>query len=453
MASYVSVLRPTILKSRYALPALHTYALNIEHWTTLTACQNCEDKFQEVAESPNFNFIGNINIGSEPGSLPLTALAPHYDAILFAYGASKDKKLGIPGEDTVKGIYSARAFVGWYNGLPEYSDLAPDLTAGEEAIVIGQGNVALDVARILLTDLKTLRETDITEQAIDALSRSRVKSVRVVGRRGAMQAAFTIKEVRELMNLPSVAFSPLAPAQLPPDISQLPRAAKRIMQVLAKGSASPPTSPRSWSLDFQLSPTAFNASASNDLSSLTFEQTTLDPDAFDLRARATGTGAHVDLPADLAFRSIGYKSAPLTGLSELGIPFDERRGIILNDQEGRVLAPGEGEEEGGRHVPGMYAAGWVKRGPTGVIASTMADAFATADRIAADWFGGAEFNGGEGRKEGWEGVRGEAERRGCRRVSWADWRRIDEAERERGRVKGKRREKFTTIKDMLTVLD
>lgn len=353
----------------------------------------------------------------------------------------------------MKGIYSARAFVGWYNGLPEYSDLAPDLTAGEEAIVIGQGNVALDVARILLADLKTLRETDITEQAIDALSRSRVKSVRVVGRRGAMQAAFTIKEVRELMKLPSVAFSPLDPAQLPPDISKLPRASKRIMQVLEKGSASPPTSPRSWSLDFQLSPSSFNASPSNTLSSVTFEKTTLDPEIFDPTPRAIGTGVHIDLPASLAFRSIGYKSAPLSGLSALGIPFDESRGIIPNDEEGRVLAPGEGEEQGGRHVPGMYAAGWVKRGPTGVIASTMADAFSTADRIAADWLGGVEFGGNKGKKGAWEAVREEAERRGCRRVSWQDWRRIDEAEKERGRVKGKRREKFTTVKDMLAVLD
>ena len=114
-------------------------------------------------------------------------LAPHYDAILFAYGASKDRKLDVPGEDTLKGIYSARAFVGWYNGLPEYANLAPDLNNGEEVIVIGQGNVALDVARILLRDVDTLRKTDITEAALEALTRNRVKNVKVVGRRGPMQ--------------------------------------------------------------------------------------------------------------------------------------------------------------------------------------------------------------------------------------------------------------------------
>jgi adrenodoxin-NADP+ reductase len=152
--------------------------------------QNCQEKFEEVAESPRFNFVGNISIGSHSRALPLETLLPHYDAILFAYGASKDRKLGIPGEDKLKGIYSARAFVGWYNGLPEYADLEPDLTQGEEAVVIGQGNVALDVARILLQDPHVLRSTDITATAVAALQKSTVKRVRVVGRRGPLQASF-----------------------------------------------------------------------------------------------------------------------------------------------------------------------------------------------------------------------------------------------------------------------
>ncbi|KFY07634.1 hypothetical protein V492_06966 [Pseudogymnoascus sp. VKM F-4246] len=415
--------------------------------------KNCEDKFQEVAESPNFNFIGNISIGPDAGSLPLEAIAPHYDAVLFAYGASQDRKLGIKGEDTVNGIYSARAFVGWYNGLPEYSDLMPDLTMGEEAVVIGQGNVALDVARILLSDVNSLKGTDITEQAIDALSRSRVKSVRVVGRRGPMQAAFTIKEVRELMKLPDVAFRPIPPAQLPPDMSKLPRAPKRIMQVLAKGSeASLEKVPRSWSLDFQLSPTSFNPDPSNNLASLSFDKTSLGLEPFDPKARVTSTGEQADLSAQLAFRSIGYKSEAIAGLSELGVPFDNRLGIIPNDQEGRVLNL-EWEKGVKQHVPGMYAAGWVKRGPTGVIASTMSDAFLTADRIAEDWYGKVPFNGGEEAKTGWEAVKVEAEKRGCRRVSWEDWKKIGAAEVARGQKVGKKREKFTTIKEMLRVLD
>ena len=149
--------------------------------------QNCREKFEEVAESPKFNFIGNVSIGNNVGELPLEALIAHYDAILFAYGASKDRTLGLPGENTLKGIYSARAFVGWYNGLPEYADLEPDLTQDEEAIVVGQGNVALDVARILLQDPDVLSATDITQKAIDTLQKSKVKRVRVVGRRGPLQ--------------------------------------------------------------------------------------------------------------------------------------------------------------------------------------------------------------------------------------------------------------------------
>ena len=152
--------------------------------------KNCQDKFTEVATSPRFNFVGNIAVGSD---LPLQVLKPHYDAILFAYGASKDRRLNIPGESTVKGIYSARAFVGWYDGLPEYADLNPDLVVGEEAVIIGQGNVALDVARILLTEVDALRKTDITDYALEALSRSRIKRVRVVGRRGPMQVRLASK--------------------------------------------------------------------------------------------------------------------------------------------------------------------------------------------------------------------------------------------------------------------
>jgi adrenodoxin-NADP+ reductase len=155
----------------------------------LTVSQNCQEKFEEVAESPRFNFIGNISIGEHAQGLPLWSLLPHYDAILFAYGASKDRKLGIPGEDKLEGIYSARAFVGWYNGLPEYADLDPDLTQGEEATIIGQGNVALDVARILLQDPNILKSTDITTHAIDALRRSTIRRVRVVGRRGPLQVS------------------------------------------------------------------------------------------------------------------------------------------------------------------------------------------------------------------------------------------------------------------------
>jgi len=156
--------------------------------------QNCQTKFEQVAESKDFTFVGNVAVGaptthSERGSVALQSLLRNYHAVVFAYGASKDRCLGIPGE-SLKGVYSAREFVGWYNGQPEHADLAPDLTQGDEAVIVGQGNVALDVARMLLEDVDVLRRTDIADYALEALSRSRVKRVHVVGRRGPMQVRF-----------------------------------------------------------------------------------------------------------------------------------------------------------------------------------------------------------------------------------------------------------------------
>jgi adrenodoxin-NADP+ reductase len=145
--------------------------------------KNCQDTFEEVARSPRFNYIGNVRVGYD---IALSQLKPHYDAMLFSYGATEDRKLAIPGEELL-GVYSAREFVGWYNGLPQFQRLQPQLQAGEQAVVIGQGNVAMDVARMLLTPVDLLMNTDITEQAIQTLSESKVKSVRVVGRRGPIQ--------------------------------------------------------------------------------------------------------------------------------------------------------------------------------------------------------------------------------------------------------------------------
>jgi adrenodoxin-NADP+ reductase len=161
--------------------------------------QNCQDKFEEVASSPNFTFLGNVLVDGPRTGAPtqqadqcnvgLASLRRHYDAILFAYGASQDKKLGIPGESTLQGIYPAREFVGWYNGHPDCTDLQAEanLSRANEAVIIGQGNVALDLARILLEDIDVLRKTDITDRALAALAQSQVKRVHVIGRRGPMQ--------------------------------------------------------------------------------------------------------------------------------------------------------------------------------------------------------------------------------------------------------------------------
>lgn len=253
------------------------------------------------------------------------------------------------------------------------------------------------------------------------------------------------------MNLPSVEFEPVDKTLIPQDLKSLPRPPRRIMEVIKKGSKAQSPS-KKWSLDFCLSPKTFNAStvATSQLGSMSFERTTLVPEAFDPNARAVGTGEILDIPSSLAFRSIGYKSEALSGFPELHIPFNDKTGTIPNDHLGRVV------NEDGLVTPlkGMYCAGWVKRGPTGVIASTMADAFQTADSIAEDWHSHASFlNSVDSKALGWEGVKEEAETRNLRRVSWRDWKKIDAEEKRRGSENGKEREKFTKVDDMLAVLD
>ena len=424
--------------------------------------KNCQDTFESVAQSPRFSYIGNVRVGHD---VALTQLKPHYDAILFSYGADEDRQLGIPGED-LDSVLSARAFVGWYNGLPQFQHLKPNLQAGDNAVVIGQGNVALDVARILLSPVDALRHTDITEQALQTLADSNIRHVSVVGRRGPLQAAFTVKEARELMKIPSIAFHPIDSSFYPRETKSLPRVQKRIADVLLKGSAAnASTAPRTWALDFLKAPSSMNAddASSGRLSSVTFNTQQFAPgsDPFDTGARVVSTPDTMTLPAALAFRSVGYKSTALRGLADLGVPFDAKLGIIPNDIHGRVITPdiGPGNLTAG-HLHGLYCAGWVKRGPTGVIASTMNDAFTSADVIAHDWTQGVPFlndvQGGSGRETtglGWDGVKDEVRSKGVRPLSWADWKRIDEAERTKGQKFGKEREKFASVAAMLQVLD
>jgi adrenodoxin-NADP+ reductase len=247
------------------------------------------------------------------------------------------------------------------------------------------------------------------------------------------------------------------------------------MQLLAKGSANDPkTSPKSWSLDFLLSPESLHWSPIHPyhLTHAKFSRNELDPsDPYNPTSKVTpkylssGKPAMVNISASVFFRSVGYKSLPLPGLEDLGIQFDTQRGIIANDGFGRARSlSGSGESQklpdGSliTHVPGLYCAGWVKRGPTGVIASTMTDAFTTADTIIQDLTSHASSPGSllhapqDSTGLGWDGVKDEVERRGLRPTSWKDWQRIDAVERERGLQKGKVRDKFGRVDDMLQVL-
>lgn len=254
------------------------------------------------------------------------------------------------------------------------------------------------------------------------------------------------------MKLPATYFAPIPRSLLPPEPSKLPRTQRRLVDLMLKYSSILPVQTSKYSsLDFHLSPISFNFSAAipTNLSSITFAKTEIQgKDQFDPSAKVAITNELEIIPAALAFRSIGYKSEALPGMQSLGIYFDDSRGIIPNDHYGRVSSLSQSEET--KIIPGMYCAGWVKRGPTGVIANTMEDAFATAEAIAKDWYSGAQFLPGG---QGWSALKREMDDKGIRTVSWNDWCKIDAAERARGKERDKEREKFTTVAAMLDVLD
>lgn len=265
------------------------------------------------------------------------------------------------------------------------------------------------------------------------------------------------------MHIPGVAFEPIDQSLYPSDLKKLPRVQKRVGEVLLKGSQTAhQDSSRLWALSFLKAPKSMDANGtSQGLASVTFTNQAFgsDVDAFSKSASVVPTHETTTLPASLAFRSVGYKSAALPGLSDIGVPFDTKLGIIPNDPYGRIITPSKGPGDlAAGHVPGLYCAGWVKRGPTGVIASTMQDAFTSADVIVQDWESESPFlnskkseNNGIGL--GWDGLKEQVLRSGVRPISWDDWKKIDAAERARGKQVGKEREKFTTVDDMLHVLD
>ena len=266
------------------------------------------------------------------------------------------------------------------------------------------------------------------------------------------------------MNLPLVGFEPIDSALLPADLSKLPRTPKRRVQLLAKSSSTSSvglsTVNKKWALKSLLSPVSFEGDPRDPkfIGSVRFKRTEFrDSDPFASNAQVRSTESEDVLSASVAFRSVGYKSEPIPGLEEIGVTFDRDLGIIPNDIHGRVMNPniGPGSQTAG-HVPGLYCAGWVKRGPTGVIASTMEDAFTTADVIARDWEDCVPFlNSQEDgiSKSGWDGLRGMADEARLRPITWHDWKRIDNLEKERGKTAGKEREKLTSVTEMLQALD
>jgi ferredoxin--NADP+ reductase len=389
--------------------------------------------YEKIADNPAFAFFGNVTVGKD---IAVAELRRHYDAVLFSCGAETDRHLGIPGE-SMPGSHTATEFVGWYNGHPDYRNRHFDLSQ-EVAVIIGQGNVAMDVTRILAKSVDELRQTDIAQHALDALAESRVREIHLVGRRGPVQAAFTQPEIKELGQL-EVCDPVLDPADLeldPVSREELEdpenQHSQKNMAVLREFAARPaPTKARRIHIRFFLAPNEFKGT--HRVESAVFDKTVLVGDAF--RQRAMPTEERVEIPCGLVFRSVGYR-----GIAIPGVPFDEQRGVFPNE-EGRILDRGE-------VVPGLYCAGWIKRGPSGVIGTNKPDSNATVEELLQDMpkLDPCDLPDSNA-------VRELLASRGVRVVSFDDWRRIDAAEIERGKAVGKPREKFTRIEEMLGVLD
>jgi ferredoxin/flavodoxin---NADP+ reductase len=386
---------------------------------------------RKVLEHDSVSFVGGVHLGDDVTREDLLA---SYDAVIYATGAMRDRRMGIPGED-LPGSVAATDFVNWYSGHPDIDPGKYTLDA-ESVAVIGVGNVAVDVARILIRDPEELRETDISQPVLDTLMSSKVREVHMIGRRGPAQAKFTTKELRELGELAGVdvlvyggeadldAFDPTGESAR---LATEDRHVRGNYAVIKDWADRRPTgNRRRLFIRFWLRPTELHGPS--QVSGLTVERTRLDENG-----RFVGTGNYDTLDAQLVLRSVGYQSVPLAG-----VPFDDRTSIVPN-AGGRVLGPD------GEPLPGEYVSGWLKRGPTGVIGTNKSDAAETVRALLADLAGGPGPNEVQVPRAGLlrypesapDAATAAASRfeqlltaRGIRPVSYADWLQIEAAEKE-----------------------
>jgi ferredoxin--NADP+ reductase len=391
--------------------------------------------FDVVASRPGFRYFGNIEFGNE---VTLADLTRHYDAVCFTTGAQTDRRMGIPGED-LRRSHAATEFVAWYNGHPRFRHLEFDLDV-EQVAVVGVGNVAVDVARILCRTPAELATTDIADYALDALRRSRVKQVYLLGRRGPAQAAFTTPEARELGELSGadvdapaaeVALDPLSREQLARSDD---RALKKKVEVLQGFATRAREGKRKLlSIRFLVSPVELLGDSLGRVRGMRLVRNALVADGGGA-LKAVPTGTFEELPVGLVFRSVGYRGVPLAG-----VPFDEKSGTIPN-LRGRVLHP-----DTGHPTPGLYVAGWIKRGPSGVIGTNKPDAAETAEALLEDLASGALPHPREPGPEAIERLL--RERQPCL-ITFQDWKALDRIESERGMESGRPRVKMAEAEIM-----
>ena len=369
--------------------------------------------FEKIAERPGFRFIGNVEVGRDITHGDLVRL---YDAVVYAVGAQSDRRLGIPGED-LAGSWPATEFVAWYNGHPDYQDIDFDLDV-ERAVVVGVGNVALDVARMLALTPEELAPTDTTDRAIAAISASPIREIVVVGRRGPAQAAFTTPELIELGELAG-ADVVVDPADLEGAVGTDTNSERNIEVLREYAAREPVGKPKRVVLKFLRSPVALHGG--DRVESVELVKNVLDADN-----RAVATEERETLPCGLVFRSVGYR-----GVALADVLFDEKTGTIPN--------------VGGRVEPGVYAAGWIKRGPTGVIGTNKKDATETVELLLEDAAAGKLPRSSATSVD----VDALLDERGVRRVMYAGWQSIDEVERAAGEKQGRPRVKLCSWDELL----
>ncbi len=375
-------------------------------------------RYEKTALTENVRFVGNVTIGKDVSIEELRGL---YDAVVLATGAPKDRELGISGEELAN-VYGSACFVGWYNGHPQFADLDPDLS-GRTAVVIGMGNVALDVARILSKTPAEFEGSDIVAHALDMLRESRVERIILLGRRGPHQIMMTPKELGELGKLERAA-PHVARGDLPDeeDDAILEPGLRKSVTLLRQFAAIPEDiraeKPIAVEFAFFAQPVALHGDGK--VEAIEIEQTEL------VRGRAVGTGRRAKLPCDLVVSCIGYRTSPIPG-----VPFDERAGRFAND-EGRIL-------------PGLYCVGWARRGPSGTIGTNRPDGSVVIEQVAEDIASGVLGPSGKKGREGFDEL---AADRQLDIVTFRDWKKIEEAE-ERAAREGAPREKFVDIEKMI----
>ncbi|UXA15363.1 FAD-dependent oxidoreductase [Mycobacterium sp. SMC-8] len=387
-------------------------------------------QFEKTSLDPRFRFFGNIVVGDH---VHPAELAERYDAVIYATGAQSDRALGIPGED-LPGSVAAVDFVGWYNAHPHFVEMTPDVSGGR-AVVVGNGNVAIDVARILVSDPDLLAETDIADHALESLRPRGVEEVLIIGRRGPLQAPFTTLELRELGDLEAlgdvdIVIDPDDFADITDeDLEAAGKTVRNNIKVLrGYAEATPKGARRRIVFRFKTSPIEIKGDGRVESIVLGRNELISGPDG---RVTAKDTGEREEVPAQLVVRAVGYRGLPTPGL-----PFDERAGTIPHT-DGRI--------DGSRNE---YVVGWIKRGPTGVIGSNKKDSADTVETLLADL---ADAELAEFQPDHLDTVQRWLLERQPKLVTTDHWKLIDEHERTAGQGSGRPRVKLTSVEELLRI--